>query len=197
MKLLPENPTQFDYLHAIRAVASREGLKQIFDLADAGMMAAEPSKTTMKVKVTAIFDLVFDSEGEGGAKTRVTFALPDYPGDHKIANTVKQLAIDEVERTCRELTERKVFADHPKEPAPARNALSQLRDDQDGIRAVRMRKLWQAAEGRNAAAPCPFCGLAGVKVTHDDNGCVVGCKECGTLAMPFLGPATDPNLEDG
>ena len=34
---LPENPTPFDYLHAIRAVASRCGNTQIFDLADAGM----------------------------------------------------------------------------------------------------------------------------------------------------------------
>ena len=37
MKLLPDNPTQFDYLHAIRALAARSGDKQIFDLADAGM----------------------------------------------------------------------------------------------------------------------------------------------------------------
>ncbi len=39
---LPENPTHFDYLHAIRAVASRAGLKQIFDLADAGMNPPPP-----------------------------------------------------------------------------------------------------------------------------------------------------------
>lgn len=44
MKLLPENPTQFDYLHAIRAVASRSGsdtnpvLKAIFNMANDGMM---------------------------------------------------------------------------------------------------------------------------------------------------------------
>jgi hypothetical protein len=36
-KFLPDNPTQFDYLHAIRAVASRIGNKQIFDLADEAM----------------------------------------------------------------------------------------------------------------------------------------------------------------
>jgi hypothetical protein len=36
-KFLPDNPTQFDYLHAIRAVASRIGKKQIFDLADEAM----------------------------------------------------------------------------------------------------------------------------------------------------------------
>lgn len=35
--LLPENPTRFDYLHAIRALASRLSLKEFFDLADAGM----------------------------------------------------------------------------------------------------------------------------------------------------------------
>jgi len=45
MKLLPENPTQFDYLHAIRALAARGDmsavpkLKEIFNLADAGMFA--------------------------------------------------------------------------------------------------------------------------------------------------------------
>jgi hypothetical protein len=39
--LLPDNPTQFDYLHAIRAVSSRGGNKDIFDLADAGMFAAK------------------------------------------------------------------------------------------------------------------------------------------------------------
>jgi hypothetical protein len=36
-KFLPDNPTQFDYFHAIRAVASRIGKKQIFDLADEAM----------------------------------------------------------------------------------------------------------------------------------------------------------------
>lgn len=39
MKILPENPTQFDYLHAIRALAARGGLelRQIYLLADEGM----------------------------------------------------------------------------------------------------------------------------------------------------------------
>jgi hypothetical protein len=36
--VLGEDPTRFDYLHAIRAVASRSGNKEIFDLADAGML---------------------------------------------------------------------------------------------------------------------------------------------------------------
>ena len=44
MKLLPDNPTQFDYLHAIRAVASRSSNKEIFDLADAGMQTATSDK---------------------------------------------------------------------------------------------------------------------------------------------------------
>ena len=45
MKLLPENPTQSDYLHAIRAVAARGDMnavpkrKEVFNLADAGMFA--------------------------------------------------------------------------------------------------------------------------------------------------------------
>jgi hypothetical protein len=42
---LPDNPTQFDYLHAIRAIASRIGNKQIFDLADAGMNLADAEAT--------------------------------------------------------------------------------------------------------------------------------------------------------
>ena len=42
---LPENPTQFDYLHAIRAIASRIGNKQIFDLADAGMNLVDAEAT--------------------------------------------------------------------------------------------------------------------------------------------------------
>jgi hypothetical protein len=36
-KFLPDNPTQFDYLHAIRAIASRISNNQVFDLADAAM----------------------------------------------------------------------------------------------------------------------------------------------------------------
>jgi hypothetical protein len=47
--LLPENPTQFDYLHAIRALASRQSLKDIFDLADAGMFA--PSEATQALTI--------------------------------------------------------------------------------------------------------------------------------------------------
>lgn len=39
-KFLPDNPNQFDYLHAIRAIASRTSNKQIFDLADAAMNPA-------------------------------------------------------------------------------------------------------------------------------------------------------------
>jgi hypothetical protein len=42
---LPDNLTQFDYLHAIRAIASRIGNKQIFDLADAGMNLADAEAT--------------------------------------------------------------------------------------------------------------------------------------------------------
>jgi len=42
---LPENPTQFDYLHAIRAIASRIGNKPIFDLADAGMNLVDAEAT--------------------------------------------------------------------------------------------------------------------------------------------------------
>jgi hypothetical protein len=44
MNLLPDNPTPFDYLHAIRAVASRAGLKEIFNLADRGMFANDELK---------------------------------------------------------------------------------------------------------------------------------------------------------
>lgn len=34
---LPEHPTQFDYLHAIRALASRAGQTEILELADKAM----------------------------------------------------------------------------------------------------------------------------------------------------------------
>jgi hypothetical protein len=46
MNLLPPNPTPFDYFHAIRALASREGNKAIFDLADAAMNLPEPKGQT-------------------------------------------------------------------------------------------------------------------------------------------------------
>lgn len=39
--LLPANPTQFDYLHAIRAVASRTGQNEILGLADRAMNMLE------------------------------------------------------------------------------------------------------------------------------------------------------------
>lgn len=43
MTLLPDNPTQFDYLHAIRAAASRGGsLSRIYQLADEGMNTPQP-----------------------------------------------------------------------------------------------------------------------------------------------------------
>ena len=41
--ILHDNPTQFDYLHAIRALASRLGYREIFDLADKGMNVKEES----------------------------------------------------------------------------------------------------------------------------------------------------------
>ena len=46
MNLLPPNPKPFDYFHAIRALASREGSKAIFDLADAAMSLPEPKGGT-------------------------------------------------------------------------------------------------------------------------------------------------------
>ena len=45
MHLLPDNPNQFDYLHAIRAIASRSGDKKIFDLADAAMQMGDQSSS--------------------------------------------------------------------------------------------------------------------------------------------------------
>lgn len=54
MNLLPPNPTPFDYFHAIRALASREGSKAIFDLADAGMNLPEPKGGTPETDDEAI-----------------------------------------------------------------------------------------------------------------------------------------------
>lgn len=46
MNLLPENPTQFDYLHAIRAVAARHGDFRVIEiLADAGMNQSQKTDT--------------------------------------------------------------------------------------------------------------------------------------------------------
>lgn len=61
-KLLPdENPTQFDYLHAIRAVAARTGHKQVFDLADAGMQLRQgptggSAQTRMSISTSKALD---------------------------------------------------------------------------------------------------------------------------------------------
>ena len=54
MNLLPLNPTPFDYFHAIRALASREGNKAIFDLADAAMNLPEPKGGTPETDDEAI-----------------------------------------------------------------------------------------------------------------------------------------------
>ncbi len=54
MNLLPPNPTPFDYFHAIRALASRESNKAIFDLADAAMNLPEPKGGTPETDDEAI-----------------------------------------------------------------------------------------------------------------------------------------------
>ena len=54
MNLLPPNPTPFDYFHAIRALASREGSKAIFDLADAAMNLPDPKGDTPETDAAAM-----------------------------------------------------------------------------------------------------------------------------------------------
>lgn len=44
--LIPENPTRFDYLHAIRAIASRSGADEIYHLADAAMQMGDAAQLT-------------------------------------------------------------------------------------------------------------------------------------------------------
>ena len=77
MKLLPENPTQFDYLHAIRAVASRipadfrdVGLvKQILDLANDGMNLATANPAPRPPDFESLsgdqIDTIMDEQGYG------------------------------------------------------------------------------------------------------------------------------------
>lgn len=67
----------------------------------------------MKVNVTALFDITFDSD-DGNSKTAVTFSLPDHP-HMEISDNVKKLTIEEVERLCRAMADRKVFEEN-KEP---------------------------------------------------------------------------------
>ena len=64
----------------------------------------------MKVNVTALFDITLDSD-DGNSKTTVTFSLPDYP-KLKISDNVKKLTIEEVERICRAMMDRKVFKEN-------------------------------------------------------------------------------------
>ena len=64
----------------------------------------------MKVNVTALFDITLDSD-DGNSKTTVTFSLPDHP-KLKISDNVKKLTIEEVERICRAMVDRKVFKEN-------------------------------------------------------------------------------------